>query len=117
MLKLRELRLEIGKTQAELALLLGTSRQVYANYENEINEPSLDMLARLADIFECSVDYLLGREDDFGNVHVHGTAPQLPADEKELLEIFRALRREYRVQVLEYARYFGERNTNMNTRR
>ena len=110
MLKLRELRLEKGKTQAELALLLGTSRQVYANYENKINEPSLDMLARLADIFECSIDYLLGREDDFGNVQVNTSAPQLPADEKELLEIFRALRREYRVQVLEYARYFGERS-------
>ena len=91
MLKLRELRLDSEKTQAELALFLGTSRQVYANYENGINEPSLDTLARLADFFECSIDYLLGREDDFGNVHVQGTAPQLTAVERQLLEDFRAL--------------------------
>ena len=112
MLKLRELRLDSEKTQAELALFLGTSRQVYANYENGINEPSLDTLARLADFFECSIDYLLGREDDFGNVHVQGTAPQLTADEKELLDIFRSLRREYKVQILEYTRYFGARAQN-----
>lgn len=112
MLKLRELRLDNEKTQAELAFFLGTSRQVYANYENGINEPSLDTLARLADFFECSIDYLLGREDDFGNVQVHGTAPQLTADEKELLDIFRSLRREYKVQILEYTRYFGARAQN-----
>lgn len=91
MLKLRELRLNNEKTQAELALFLGTSRQVYANYENGINEPSLDTLARLADFFECSVDYLLGREDDFGNVTVQGTAPHVNAEEMELVRIFRKL--------------------------
>lgn len=112
MIRLRELRLDHEKTQAELALFLGTSRQVYANYENGINEPSLDTLARLADFFECSIDYLLGREDDFGNVHVQGTAPQLTADEKELLDIFRSLRQEYKVQILEYTRYFGARAQN-----
>ena len=75
MLRLKELRLEAGKTQAELAQFLGISRQVYANYENAINEPSLSTLVQCADIFQCSLDFLLGREDDFGNVTTPGVEP------------------------------------------
>ena len=116
MLKIRELRHENNKTQVELAEYLGISRQVYANYENGINEPSLDTLSRLADFFECSVDYLLGREDDFGNVTVQGSAPALTSQERELLDIFRALRPEHQAQISEYARYFSERTTKNTTK-
>ena len=108
MLKLRELRLDSEKTQAELALFLGTSRQVYANYENGINEPSLDTLARLADFFECSIDYLLGREDDFGNVTVQGTAPQVNSEEMELVRIFRKLPADLQRRAAAYMRNLGE---------
>ena len=71
MLRLRELRLEQEKTQLEMARFLGTSRQVYANYENGINEPSIDMLGRMADYFQCSTDYLTGRTDDLGNITIY----------------------------------------------
>lgn len=115
--KLKALRNERQLTQNELSVKTGLSHGCIAMLEVGKRAPTGSTLILLADALECSVDYLLGREDDFGNVHVNASAPQLPADEKELLEIFRGLRREYRVQVLEYARYFGERNTNMNTRR
>ena len=71
MLRLKELRAESGKTQDEMAKILGTSRQVYANYENSINEPSLEILIKLADFFQCSLDFLMARSDDFGNVTVY----------------------------------------------
>lgn len=67
MLKLKELRKLSGETQSSIAKKINVSRQVYANYENEINEPPLDVLCKLATVFDCSVDYLLGRTDDFGN--------------------------------------------------
>lgn len=108
MIRLRELRLDHEKTQAELALFLGTSRQVYANYENGINEPSLDTLARLADFFECSIDYLLGREDDFGNITVQGTTPQVNSEEMELVRIFRKLPADLQRRATAYMRNLGE---------
>ena len=108
MLKLRELRLDSEKTQAELALFLGTSRQVYANYENGINEPSLDTLARLADFFECSTDYLLGREDDFGNVTVQGTSPNFTSEELEIVRIFRKLPNDLQRRAAAYMRNLDE---------
>ena len=107
MLRLKELRLEAGKTQVELAQLLGISRQVYANYENAINEPSLTTLIQCADIFQCTLDFLLSRSDDFGNVATPGA--ELPADEQELLTNFRALPREEKVQARSYVRYLAER--------
>lgn len=116
MLKLRELRLDAKKTQADIAIFLGTSRQVYANYENGINEPSLDTLARLADFFECTVDYLLGREDDFGNIIIQKEKQTIyfQDDEKELLNIFKSLHPQQKFQILEYARFFNARSKKRN---
>lgn len=91
MLRLRELRLESEKTQGEMAKIFGVSRQVYANHENEINQPSLEMLVKMADFFECSVDYLLGRSDDFGNISVQTAGAQLTTDELQLIEDYRDL--------------------------
>lgn len=92
MLRLRELRLENEKTQSELAQIFGVSRQVYANHENGINEPPLEMLVKMANFFECSIDYLLGRSDDFGNVTVIQNTDKvdtLSADEQRLIDTIR----------------------------
>lgn len=109
MLRLRELRKEKDKTQVELASVLGVSRQVYANYENGINEPSIDILIALANYFECSIDYLVSREDDFGNVTVANVGEKLPADAQELVDMFLSLSPAHRIQILEYTKYFTER--------
>ena len=104
--RLRELRRERQLTQKQLAEKLGLSQQVVGYYENEINQPAPDMLIRIADFFNCSIDYLVGREDDFGNITVQAasSAPVLSAEERELLENFRAvdLRNKDRISV--YAR-------------
>lgn len=59
--KLRELRKSRGLTQAQIAKIMRVSRVSYCNYENGINEPSLESLILVADYFHVSVDYLLGR--------------------------------------------------------
>ena len=94
MLRLRELRIENEKTQSEMAEIFGVSRQVYANYENGINEPSLEMLIKMADFFSCSVDFLLSREDDFGSIAIgkeNSFMDSLSTEEKKLLEDYRSL--------------------------
>lgn len=53
-----------GKTQKDLAEYLGISERGYQNYELGTREPSLEILNKLADFFDVSTDYLLGRSDD-----------------------------------------------------
>lgn len=87
----RYLRKEKGLSQVELAKALNVSKACISMIEIGKNEPTAITLIKYADFFECSIDYLLGREDDFGNVHVQGTAPQLTTTERRLLEDFREL--------------------------
>jgi transcriptional regulator with XRE-family HTH domain len=106
MLRLRALREEQGRTQTQMAELFKVSRQVYANYENEINQPSLQTLIIMADYFECSLDYLLGRSDDFGNVTVlpdYSHRENFSAEERTLFKTFRELSEEDKKTLLEYA--------------
>lgn len=89
MLKIRELRENLSLTQKELGSKLGIDGHNIGDWEREKCEPSSEMLIKLADIFECTVDYLIGREDDFGNViSSAGNGAELSRDEKELLRLF-----------------------------
>jgi len=111
MLRLRELREENGYTQAYMATNLQISRQVYANYENEINQPSIEMLEKLANFFQCSVDYIIGRSDDFGNVAIKEKSPSsfLKPEEQELLNNFRSLPKTEQTQASEYVQYLADK--------
>ncbi len=64
--RIKELRLEKCLSQKQLAQNIETTQSNIARWENEANEPSTSQLKRLADYFGCSIDYLIGREDDFG---------------------------------------------------
>ncbi len=91
MLRLRELRTESGLTQKELGKKTNsTSKNIWA-YENNFATPPLDVLMRFADFFGVSIDYLVGRSDDFGNISIATNGQELPAQEKELLQMYRSL--------------------------
>lgn len=62
--RLKVSRKTIGKTQKDLAQYLGISERGYQNYEMGAREPNLEVLTKLADYFNVSTDYLLGRSDD-----------------------------------------------------
>ena len=87
--RLRELRLEQNISQKAVAEKLQVSQQTYSDYEHCKTNPDLAMLAKIADFFEVSIDYLLGRTDELGNIAF--TAPALPAREQQLLADFRSL--------------------------
>jgi len=61
--RLCEQRTLNGYTQKQMADFLGIAQPSYIRYENGTAEPTLENLVKLADIFEVSVDYLLGRDD------------------------------------------------------
>ena len=108
--KIKELRVEKGFTQSELAALLGVNQTAVGKYERGELEPNNHILIKLSQIFECTVDYIIGNADDFGVISIKG-APTLGYSQKaqELLSIFNALPDEYQTQILEYARYFNMR--------
>ena len=109
--RIKELRLSAGLTQNDIAQKLGLNQTAIGKYEREQLEPSLETLKELSILFDCSIDYLVGHTDDFGNVIKKETAQAISSqDGKELLDIYTALSPELRVQVLEYARYFADRS-------
>lgn len=62
--RLNELRVNRNLTMVDLAKDLDTTRGTISNFENEQRKPSLDMVIKIADYFQVSIDYLVGRTDD-----------------------------------------------------
>ncbi len=60
---LKELRIEKGYTQKQVAEILKINSVTYLHYEKEQREPPLSLLADIAKLYDVSVDYLLGLSD------------------------------------------------------
>lgn len=61
--RLREVRMKRGFTQQSTADLLDIALRTYQHYEEGTRSPSLESLSKIGDIFNISIDYLLGRDD------------------------------------------------------
>ena len=61
--RLKELRKEKGPTQAQVGIATGSGERNYQRFEAGENFPSAENLCALADYFEVSLDYLMGRTD------------------------------------------------------
>lgn len=57
-------RLRKNLNQTELAKFLNVSKQTVSNWENGNRIPDTLTLSKLADFFNCSVDYILGRSEN-----------------------------------------------------
>ena len=91
-MRILELREELNLTQTEIAEAINTSRTNIGRWEKGLNEPTASQLIKLAVFFECSVDYLLGREDDFGNITVKTEkSAELTSGEQTLLANYKKL--------------------------
>ncbi|MBE7006477.1 MAG: helix-turn-helix transcriptional regulator [Ruminococcaceae bacterium] len=61
--RLRECRKAKGLTQMQAATLCDITEKAYQNYELMTREPRIEILVRIADLFDVSLDYLTGRTD------------------------------------------------------
>ena len=61
--RLRELRLEKGLTQLQLAEALGVDRTTVLKWETADRETNFAMLIKIARYFEVTCDYLIGNKD------------------------------------------------------
>ena len=101
---LKEYRRMNGLTQEDVAEALGIPKRTYQNYEREVREADSDVLCRLADYYQISLDDLVGHRC------LSQGDEQKEAD--ELLGIFEALSEKNQAVLLDVARslaaHYGE---------
>lgn len=61
--RLKECRKKLGYTQIQAAIHADITEAAYNNYERAKKMPRLDILIRIADMYQVSLDYLTGRTD------------------------------------------------------
>lgn len=61
--RLKQIRIESGYTQKDVANGIKSTEAGYQNYESGRRLPKFDALIALADFFDVSLDYLVGRSD------------------------------------------------------
>ena len=61
--RIKNLREDNDLTQEYMGKLLNVSQRVYSNYERGERSIPIELLSKLADHYETSVDYLIGRTD------------------------------------------------------
>ncbi|WP_448904398.1 helix-turn-helix domain-containing protein [Eubacterium sp.] len=63
-MRLRDLREDNDITQNQIASILNVKQNTYSQYENGKREVPIDVLWKLADYYNVSIDYLVGRQND-----------------------------------------------------
>ena len=95
MKNLKLLRVEKGISQQKLADAIGSNQQSIHRYENGDYEPDIQTLSLLADYFETSIDFLVGRTDIRKRIEpVEDYA--LNKEEMKLVDDVRSLAPEYK---------------------
>lgn len=61
--RIRELRKSMNLSQEALAVILSTSQQAVSRMENSAYDIPADLLVKMADTFNVTTDYILGRSD------------------------------------------------------
>ena len=61
--RIKQLREENNWTQLELSKKMNCAMSSIAMYESETRKPSMEVLLKLSEIFDCSIDYILGKSD------------------------------------------------------
>lgn len=61
--RMKELRKAENMSQSQLAKLIGVAQSNISDWENNVSRPEYEKLVKVAQIFDVSVDYLLGVED------------------------------------------------------
>ncbi len=68
--RLKKLRFEKDISQSDLCIATGINRLNYSNYENEKASPNVEVLVRLADFYDVSLDYICGRTNKRQGLYV-----------------------------------------------
>ncbi len=104
--RVKALRLENNLSQSALAEKIKSSQKIIDYWEKGSSEPKASFITALADTFGCTSDFLLGREDDFGNVNIDS---DLTEDEKLLVHAYRKSEGEDKTAFIGFAKYLADK--------
>lgn len=94
-MRLKELRTKNKLTQQDIALRLNIARSTYNGYEQNFSEPNIETLSNLADYYNVSLDYLVGR--DYNN-----EIGYLNEQQKNAVKIIQQLNQTNLIQAIAY---------------
>lgn len=92
-MNLKELRKENKKSQEDISKYLNVARTTYIGYEQQTSEPTIDTLCKLADYYDVSLDYLVGRE--YANEFAY-----LSEQEKIIVATFRQMNNDNKLKYI-----------------
>lgn len=99
MKNLKKLREQHNLTQREMADILGIQRPTYTRYETEERQPDFDLVIKIAQYFDVSVDYLLGKSENMNlDEQLEGLDFALYGEVKELTDA-------QKQDIIDYARF------------
>lgn len=113
--RIRELREENHLSMKELGDKIGSSDAAVCKWENGITEPKSAYILKLANFFNVSTDYLLGRTDELGGTVLPSPAPELPQDEQQLLALYRKMSHPQKIRVIAYSEGLLSTHTGVQT--
>lgn len=104
-MRLKELRKREKITQEELAKKINIPKITYQNYEREIRKIPTEILEKLANYYNVTIDYIIGREFTGGK--------KISESEYELLSVYRELNEFEQKRLLEYGKFLTTLKENL----
>ncbi|MCI9976266.1 helix-turn-helix transcriptional regulator [Clostridioides difficile] len=105
--RLKELRIDAGLKQSELAKKLDISPSTIGMYEQGRRSADQETLLKISDFFNVSTDYLLGKSNE-REINEFIEKLDSPKDIKNMLKIFTELSEEAQDRMLSIAKVFLE---------
>ena len=92
--RLKEKRKEKGIKAIDLAKALNVAKQTVSNWENNNRQPDIETLCKLADLYQCSLDELVGRENKYNEINrINNLIATMPTEKySKILTILEMMR-------------------------
>lgn len=105
--RFRDLRKKFGYSQDKLAALLNVHQTAVSQWELGKNFPDVNTLIKLSELYQTSVDYLLGKDNNVPTISIPQKEAPLPVpmlgkDAQKLLDMYGELDKENKDQVMRY---------------
>lgn len=100
---IKEARIRAGYKQRDVVAITGIPLGTLRRWEQGVNEPPIDAIIQLADLYECSTDELLG--SGFAPVDIEYNVDTMTHDERELLDRYRGMDEGRQSAVMAIVRY------------
>ena len=97
-MRIKELRIGVGLKQKDLAEQVNRSQSCICDWENGRREPSVSDLIKLSELFECSVDYIIGNNSEYDIANENLT--NLTKRETDLISSFNLLTEDNQNKVI-----------------